>query len=140
MGRSRSVRWRSDRHPLRRRAVSGRYAHLPSSLGGGSIGLAPFQLHEEACTPIHDDPTPSLSSIFDPNAEPCGSDTPIVIRSYGPISKGDASTWMDAIVVEATTGGSECGWGDVSMMFTAQLSTNAAEGGRALVIKKATRR
>lgn len=115
----------------------GRYAHLPSELGGGSIGLAPFQLHEEACTPIHDDPTPSLSSIFNPNAEPCGSDYPIVIRSYGPITKDDEASWMQTIKVEATTDGFDCGWQEVSSVFTAILHPDPTEGGRALVLKKA---
>lgn len=117
-------------------AYTGDYAPVPTSLGGGSIGIAPFQLHKEACTPIHDDPSPSLTSIFDPNAEPCGLEEPIVIRSYGPITKGAASSWMDVIRVEATMSGGSCGWVDVSTLFTAQLSTDPAEGGRALVLKK----
>jgi len=29
------------------------YDALPSVLGGGSVGLAPFRLHEKACTPPH---------------------------------------------------------------------------------------
>lgn len=114
----------------------GRYAQLPSQLGGGSIGLAPFQLHEEACTPIHNDPSASLATIFDSTNTDCGRDEPVVIRSYGPITKDTLATWMETISIEATMDNDDCGWQDASLIFAASPSTNPAEGGRALVIRK----
>lgn len=87
------------------------YNALPSDLGGGSVGLAPFRLHAAACTPPHnlmDRHTDLVYTDFDNNG------MPVVIRSYGPIT--NASVDFDMQLTD------ECAWHeDVDAMFVPVL-------------------
>ena len=53
------------------------YADVPGDLGGGSVGLAPFNLHAEACTPPSGSQMPSSPTQY------------VILRHYGPV------TWDD---------------------------------------------
>ncbi len=87
------------------------YAALPSALGGGSVGLAPFGLHAEACTPPH--------NLMDPHTDLVYTDfdndgMPVIIRSYGPITNANVDFDMQL--------NDECTWHeDVDAMFVPVL-------------------
>ncbi|MBX3405528.1 MAG: hypothetical protein KF869_02090 [Phycisphaeraceae bacterium] len=99
--------------------TGGVYTNLPSALGGGSIGLAPFKLHETACTPPHgqeDTPGPILeNSSFETTG-----DMPVLIRLFGPIVKADPEdSWTDCVHIQCRPigAGDECSWVNVTTGF-----------------------
>jgi len=82
------------------------YSTLPAVLGGGSVGLAPFQLHDEACAPAN-------GSIHLVN-----STFPLTqarLRHYGPVS---ISGGGDPVTVERRIAGSGGAYTDVTNDFT----------------------
>lgn len=103
----------------------GRYSTLPSSLGGGSIGLAPFRLHKQACTP----PSESASSadivpesFFNPDdASNYRDDTdpPVRIRFYGPVEPASGLTLTETLVVQVQNPNAPCDWYDLPGVFEA---------------------
>ncbi len=48
------------------------YTNLPASLGGGAVGLAGFNFHAQACSPVH------LSAVWPPPAS-------VIVDHYGPV-------------------------------------------------------
>ena len=53
------------------------YTNTAESLGGGSVGLAPFDLHDESCVPANGD------MVLPKDADP---DLQVILRHYGPIT------------------------------------------------------
>ena len=53
------------------------YTNTAESLGGGSVGLAPFDLHDESCAPPNGETV--LLKVADPDLE-------VKLRHYGPIT------------------------------------------------------
>ena len=53
------------------------YTNTAESLGGGSVGLAPFDLHDESCAPANGETV--LLEDADPDLE-------VKLRHYGPIT------------------------------------------------------
>jgi len=53
------------------------YTNTAESLGGGSVGLAPFDLHDESCAP------PNGETVLLKDADP---DLVVKLRHYGPIT------------------------------------------------------
>ncbi len=53
------------------------YTNTAESLGGGSVGLAPFDLHDESCVPANGD------TVWPRDTDP---DLQVILRHYGPIT------------------------------------------------------
>lgn len=100
----------------------GKYTQLPASLGGGSVGLAPFRLHEPACTPPHN--AVAVGQGVADGAFGTGL-FPVRIRHYGPVrfvgtarptvqarvSESDPCQWID-LAGFAFRGPGDAGWTD----------------------------
>lgn len=61
--------------------TNGIYTNLPSTLGGGAVGLAPFQLHETACTPPHNQ-VGTPGSIIETTSFANDGDVPVIITIW----------------------------------------------------------
>ncbi len=59
------------------------YINTAASLGGGSVGLAPFKLHEESCDPV------DSSAVFPVSGEYLAGGA--LARQYGPVTSTDLS-------------------------------------------------
>lgn len=100
----------------------GKYTQLPASLGGGSVGLASFRLHEPACTPPHN--AVAVGQGLADGAFGTGL-FPVRIRHYGPVkfvgsarptvqarvSESDPCQWID-LAGFAFRGPGDAGWTD----------------------------
>lgn len=100
----------------------GKYTQLPASLGGGSVGLAPFRLHEPACIPPHN--AVAVGQGLADGAFGTGL-FPVRIRHYGPlrfvgtarptvqarVSESDPCQWID-LAGFAFRGPGDAGWTD----------------------------
>jgi len=87
------------------------YTKTAAELGGGSIGLAPFALHDESCAPVN-------GRII--GTEDAGTDFAVRLRHYGPV------TWTDVpVVIERRIAGST---GPFSTLSTLDFSMSAAPG------------
>src|SRR5262245_14341529 len=87
------------------------YERLSSDLGGGAVGLVPFHLHDEDCTPPNFSSQCSIGEYEDNDYRET-----IVLRHYGPV--GVAST--PALKIERTDavcGSPPCTWTDVTNDF-----------------------
>jgi len=64
------------------------YTRLPADLGGGSVGLVPFNLHGTACSPPHS-PVSTCGLAFETRVWPArfggGTRETIILRQYGPV-------------------------------------------------------
>jgi len=109
------------------------YDRLPDDLGGGSVGLAPFHVHELASAPVHNSSTPIPSSYFDAGSTHHVA-YPVKVRFYGPFELGlGAGSVPAAVVVEMQNPTDDCQWfNGADQMFTARISTS--EQGRLLEI------
>ncbi len=89
------------------------YSNTASSIGGGSVGLVPFQLHATDCSPIANE---ALAY--------CSARSEIRMRHYGPVAWNPADG--DPFIVERRRIGStsEADWLDQSACFTQTLDTN----------------
>ena len=77
-------------------------AFLIPDLGGGSIGLARFHLHEKGCIPAHAD-TALGHGVLETTFVPSGGGRPVVveIEFYGPIQKGVQNlSWSSQVRVD----------------------------------------
>ncbi len=91
------------------------YDALPSALGGGSIGLAPFRLHAAACTPPHGTIGDLVDLVYtDFDVE---DSTPVIIRSYGPLAN-------TSVLIDLMVPNSDCTGSEVTSMFTRVLAPN----------------
>ena len=90
--------------------TSGVYTTLPSALGGGAVGLAPFKLHETACTPPHNQVS-SPGSIIETTSFEDVDDVPVIITNFGHIRRNPSTTttWNDAVDIECIAHGSPRG-------------------------------
>lgn len=89
------------------------YATLSSQLGGGAVGLAPFHLHDEDCTP----PNGYLGLPPDDNK--------IRLRWYGPLSWNPASGVPVTVEYSVSTPPS---WTDITGYFAFEINpTNPRE-------------
>lgn len=65
------------------------YPTLSSTLGGGAVGLVPFNLHKQDCLPIHDAGACSYPSrVWTSCGGGAARDT-LILRHYGPIEDSD---------------------------------------------------
>lgn len=83
------------------------YSNLSSALGGGAIGVIPFDFHSTDCPPEHGDVLIS-APLYGP-----GSTEGAIIRHYGPIINGSEDRPID-VGRRPLTGGS---WTDASDDF-----------------------
>lgn len=90
------------------------YNALPSVLGGGSIGLAPFGLHGTACTPPHDTVGLRLEDQLVYTDFDDTNVVPVIIRSYGPVTNTAILAYMGVV-------DSPCGTANITSMFTKVL-------------------
>jgi len=79
------------------------YSHDAQVLGGGSIGLVPFKLHNNSCSP------PNGALI---NAETVADPLSVSLRHYGPISW----TAGDPVTIEQRSAGSTGAFTPLSML------------------------
>jgi hypothetical protein len=82
------------------------YERLSSDLGGGAVGLAPFQLHSEDCDPPNGSP---MAGVWAPP-------TTVTLRHYGPV------TWTSGkmpVIVQYRQMNSQT-WHDITSDFTVQ--------------------
>ncbi|MBX3410684.1 MAG: hypothetical protein KF859_12470 [Phycisphaeraceae bacterium] len=67
------------------------YEGLSAALGGGAVGLAPFYLHGEECSPVLGAPTATMTTRefdrYDPNTTPRS----VKLRFYGPVRVNHAT-------------------------------------------------
>lgn len=101
------------------------YYSLPAfELGGGSVGLAPFNLHDESCVPVNGDESEPISTSLElsgqclDQCEPLGASgsiTEAIVRHYGPVqwASGDPLTVKRRSLA---CGGSET-WTNVTSSF-----------------------
>lgn len=78
------------------------YSNLPSAIGGGAVGLAPYRIHDTACAPPHtaivDLGETTLTQVkvrfYGPLQSVPGGDEPVEIhaKNYNTIPEGD---WID---------------------------------------------
>ncbi len=98
------------------------YNRLPSELGGGSVGLAPFNMHINASYPEHrnsENVDQFGEDIFEADIA-TETDQVIVIPFYGPITRGSAySTWRSGFEIQCRplSAGDPCDWIVVSNGF-----------------------
>ncbi len=101
--------------------TGGIYATPSAGLGGGAVGLAPFQFYDVDCFPPNNDldhADSPLSSDF------ASSAIPVVMRWYGPVKLPTGVTDpMDLLIIEAQDPrpGNECEWIDLTSIFTATM-------------------
>lgn len=113
------------------------YTNLPSAIGGGSIGLAPFHLHETACTPSHNDMTQTtvLQSDFDSTSDA----TEVVIRNYGPVRGFGGSSLSSVLRIDVQNPNVPCEWLQLGNSFSIDYlrdgSGNILENRRAIAIR-----
>lgn len=87
------------------------YPNSAASLGGGSIGLVPFQLHATDCEPANGDTLPY-----------CEPPTEIRMRHYGPVT-WDGENDPDPFIIERRRIGSTDSWVDHSDCFTQAIDS-----------------
>ncbi|MBL8747109.1 MAG: hypothetical protein JNK58_12235 [Phycisphaerae bacterium] len=102
------------------------YSRLASSIGGGAVGLCPFRLHREDCTPI------AGTTITD-MAERPGVSGPIKMRHYGPVNWDEANG--DPFKIERRRVGSTADiWTDETSCFTQVLDTTPSTNGTIVLL------
>lgn len=89
------------------------YTSVSSAFGSGSIGLAPFHVHESDCYPV----ATASPGIQVPYGVFAVRQTPIVVTYYGPVTVGDNT--LPPVRVENRNGFG--GWDDVTSSFTFAL-------------------
>lgn len=87
------------------------YPNSAASLGGGSIGLVPFQLHATDCEPANGDTLPY-----------CEPPTEIRMRHYGPVT-WDGENDPDPFIIERRRIDSTDSWVDHSDCFTQAIDS-----------------
>lgn len=103
------------------------YDNAPSLLGGGSIGLAPFRIHYEACTPVGaGDPTVIGNCAH--HASENNAVSVVQITHYGPVGLHDGNDFVTSGNINGRKGFTvdrakegECIWTDLSDTFTTVL-------------------
>lgn len=111
------------------------YTLAASTLGGGSVGLAPFHLHDESCSPANGDvqyfPVSWYlgGSCLD-QCDPFGVDDSVpdnvaIVRHYGPVqwASGDPLTVKRRSLA---CGGSET-WTDVTSSFDFEINSGSGD-------------
>lgn len=93
------------------------YTRLAATLGGGAVGLVPFQTHTSDCFPAAF-VAPSASFTLHPNSAPAPS-KPIVIRHFGPVRLPELPD--TAFTIEARLLDEPDSWVDVTSCFTESL-------------------
>ena len=108
--------------------ANGAYPDTPATLGGGSVGLAPFNQHMQASLPVKDgtitDDASALNSVR--------------MRFYGPVEIDTSNPQLDPVLIERspTTGGA---WSTLDpSSFTIAVDTSADPLGDTLVITENT--
>ncbi len=101
------------------------YDNAPSALGGGSVGLAPFRIHYEACSPVGaGDPTVIGNCAH--HASENNTVSVVQITHYGPVGLHDGNDFVTAVngrkgfTVERAKEG-ECVWTNLTNDFTTVL-------------------
>lgn len=93
------------------------YTRLASTLGGGSVGLAPFHLHGSNCTPSHD---PDGAGIgIDADVINADTDAHVFCTFYGPIARATpGNTWKQHFNIWCRPlGSTSCTWFQVNDAF-----------------------
>lgn len=94
-----------DGNPGQVALVNPAYAQTAQSLGGGSVGLAPFALHGSSCDPPQNGVAASTGASLA---------TPVRVRHYGPVIWTPGAT---PLIVESRTAGSADPWTDITPAF-----------------------
>ncbi|MEL7472293.1 MAG: GC-type dockerin domain-anchored protein [Planctomycetota bacterium] len=96
------------------------YPDLPSTIGGGSVGLVPFSIHREACSPAE-------GATYD--AAVGGPLTEAVVRMYGPVEAAPGAGAGDLFSVEcrAASSDDEDDYVDVSSMFETVIDPSGTD-------------
>ena len=89
------------------------YEALPSELGGGAIGLAPFNFHAKACVPVKGGSVALLTLTEQQNYE-------AVIEHYGPVFANSSPALLIERRVDMSTG-----WVDVTSQFTVTVADSS---------------
>jgi len=87
------------------------YTELPSAIGGGAVGLVPFSIHDDACSPAN-----GSSTVYPSDAPP----TEATIEYYGPVDLVEVTGSFDSYyMVEArlNNGDPSCPWEEVTSDF-----------------------
>ncbi len=104
------------------------YATLPSTLGGGAAGLAPFDLHGLACSPV--DGASVVGKGPDPecsNEPPCCFifNAPVKVRLYGPVEIDNSlNPW---VILENYVGPGPDDYEDVTWGFSTVFGVDLTE-------------
>jgi len=101
------------------------YTQTAASIGGGAVGLVPFDLHEESSDPVGGSSVPPDATV-----DFKAYDQPAVVRHYGPTT----FSVTPPVVVERRRIGTSGAWIDVS----SGLAYSLADAGRELVLTPPT--
>lgn len=99
------------------------YIAKSSNIGGGAVGVAPFQPHYDDCTPAHDSTGPT--GFVQPTAFAVAGATPVIFRSYGPVQPTSGFPLSLAVAVEQYVNGT---WTSRSNYFNIAFKPAGSSG------------